>query len=133
MVENGSIFQWPYGLVPYIERRLRFLFMGTFSKIPTHETIRDIWKGDLSMAHLSPLSYPLLKFMMEHYGFRILLIEKDRKKNRMIWLKPLVWIIRCYGLFISGRKRELYRIEETLHEKIIMGGNTLIIMGDKTI
>jgi ubiquinone/menaquinone biosynthesis C-methylase UbiE len=116
-----------------IERRLRFLFMGTFSKIPTHETIRDIWKGDLSMAHLSPLSYPLLKFMMEHYGFRILLIEKDRKKNRMIWLKPLVWIIRCYGLFISGRKRELYRIEETLHEKIIMGGNTLIIMGDKTI
>lgn len=116
-----------------IERRLRFLFMGTFSEIPTHETIRDIWKGDLSMAHLSPLSYPLLKFMMEHYGFRILLIEKDRKKNRMIWLKPLVWIIRCYGLFISGRKRELYRIEETLHEKIIMGGNTLIIMGDTTI
>lgn len=116
-----------------IERRLQFLFMGTFSKIPSHETVKEIWKGDLSMAHLSPLGYPLLKFMLEHYGFRILRLEKDRKKNRMIWLQPLVWMVRFYGFFVSGKKREHYRIEETLHEAIIMGGNTLIIMGEKII
>lgn len=38
-----------------IERRLRFLFTGSHSKIPSHEALREIWKGDLSMAHLSPL------------------------------------------------------------------------------
>lgn len=114
-----------------IERRLRFLFMGTFSKIPTHETIRDIWKGDLSMAHLSPLSYPLLKFMMEHYGFRILLIEKDRNKPRMYWLLPIVWGMRLFARFLSKKKWEYYRLNETLADEVLMGGNTLILLGEK--
>lgn len=116
-----------------IERRLRFLFMGTFSKIPSHETVREIWKGDLSMAHLSPIGYPLLKFILEHDGFRILRLEKDRKKRRMVWLKPLVWVIRFYGRFISGKRRKHYRLEDTLDDAILMGGNTLIIMAEKMI
>jgi len=116
-----------------IERRLRFLFMGTFSKIPAHETVREIWKGDLSMAHLSPLGYPLLKFMMEHDGFRILRLEKDRTKRRMIWLRPLAWMVRFYGRFASGKRRRDYRLDETLDETILMGGNTLIILAEKMI
>ena len=116
-----------------IERRLRFLFTGTFSKIPSHESVRDIWKGDLCMAHLSPLVYPLLKFMMEHYGFRILRLQKDRSKPKMIWLLPFVWIIRLFGLFASKKRRELYRLDETLGGEIIMGGNTLIIVGEKVV
>ena len=114
-----------------IERRLRFLFRGTFSKIPSHEAVRDIWKGDLSMAHLNPLGYPILKFMMEHYGFRILQLEKDRKKPKMILLLPVVWIIRFCGFFVSRKTREIYRLCETLRDEIIMGGNTLIIVGEK--
>jgi len=116
-----------------IERRLHFLFTGTSSRIPSHESIRDFWKGDLSMAHLSPLGYPLLKFIMEHYGFRILRLEKDRDKPRMKWLLPMVWLIRLYGLFASQRRRENYRLHETLSDKIIMGGNTLIIVAEKTV
>jgi SAM-dependent methyltransferase len=114
-----------------IERRLRFIFMGTFSKIPSHRTVKEIWKGNLSMAHLSPLGYPLLKFMMEHYGFRILRLEKDRKKSRMILLLPIVWMIRFYGRLIPQETREAYRTDETLRHEIIMGGNTLIIVGEK--
>jgi ubiquinone/menaquinone biosynthesis C-methylase UbiE len=114
-----------------IERRLRFLFTGTFSKIPSHEVIKNIWNGDITMAHLSPLGYPLLKFIMEWHGFRILQVEKDRIKPRMKWLLPMVWIIRFYGRFFSKEKRELYRLDETLSNEIIMGGNTLIIVGEK--
>jgi SAM-dependent methyltransferase len=66
-----------------IERRLRFLFTGTFSKIPSHEAVGDIWEGDLSIVHLSPLGYPLSKFIMEHHGFHFLRVEKDRIKPRM--------------------------------------------------
>jgi len=116
-----------------IERRLRFLLMGSFSKIPSHETVREIWKGDLSMAHLSPLSYPLLKFMMEHYGFRILHLERDREKPRMRWLFPMVWGIRFYARFLSKKKWEHYRLNETLADEILKGGNTLIIMGEKSV
>jgi SAM-dependent methyltransferase len=116
-----------------IERRLRFLFRGSFSKIPSRETVEKICGGDISMAHISPLGYPLLKFMMEHAGFRILGVEKDRAKPRMKWLLPIVWIIRLYGLFLSKESRELYRLNETLSDEIIMGGNTLIIVGEKVV
>ena len=114
-----------------IERRIRFLFTGTFSKIPSHEVIRNIWKGDLAMAHLSPLGYPLLKFIMECYGFRILRLEKDRPKHKMVWLLPFVWLIRLYGRLASEKRRDLYRLNETTRDEIILGGNTLIIVGEK--
>jgi 2-polyprenyl-3-methyl-5-hydroxy-6-metoxy-1,4-benzoquinol methylase len=116
-----------------IERRLRFVLTGTFSKIPTVETLRNIWKGELSMVHLNSLGYPLLKFVMELYGFRILRLEKDRKKPKMNWMRPIVWIIRLYAFFASRRRRELYRLDETLMDEIIMGGNTLIIVGEKIV
>jgi SAM-dependent methyltransferase len=116
-----------------IERRLHFLLMGSFSKIPSHEVIRDVWKGDLSMAHISPLGYPLLKFIMEWHGFRVLRLEKDRDKPRMRWLLPIVWGIRLYAHLLSKKKWENYRLEETLSEEIMMGGNTLIIIGEKTV
>jgi ubiquinone/menaquinone biosynthesis C-methylase UbiE len=114
-----------------IERRLHFLFTGCHSKIPSHETIQKIWKNDLSMAHLSPLGYPLLKFVMEHYGFRVLGLEKDRPKPKMIWLRPLAWALRLYGRIASSKRREVYRLEETLSDEILLGGNTLIIIAEK--
>lgn len=114
-----------------IERRLRFVLTGTFSKVPSHDTVRDIWKGSLSMAHLNALGYPLLKFIMEHYGFRMLGLEMDRRKPKMNLLRPIVWIIRLCGRFASKKRRESYRLDETLMDEIIMGGNTLIIVGEK--
>ncbi len=114
-----------------IERRLHFLLMGNFSKIPSHEDIKNIWKGDISMAHLSPLGYSLLKFIMESYGFHILRVEKDRPKQKLLWLLPLVWMIRLYGRWASEKRRKLYRLDETTRDEIILGGNTLIIVGEK--
>ena len=114
-----------------IERRFRYLFMGSLSKIPSHKTIQEVWKGDLSMAHLSPLGYPLLKFIMEHFGFRILRVEKEKRKLKMNLFLPMVWIIRLYGRFVSEKSRQAYQLNETLRKEIIMGGNTLILIGEK--
>ncbi len=116
-----------------IERRFRFLLMGTFSKIPTHEVVKEICTLFLSMVHLSPIHYPLLKFAMEHYGFRILRLERDKVKRRMRWLLPMVWLIRLYGIFASNKIREIYRLNETMQDEIIMGGNTLILVGEKVV
>ncbi|MGZ3493882.1 MAG: class I SAM-dependent methyltransferase [Thermodesulfobacteriota bacterium] len=114
-----------------IERRFRFLFTGSFSKIPSLEVVRNIWRGDISMAHLSPLGYSLLKFIMEYHGFRVLRLEKDKRKRRMVWLLPFVWVIRLYGQFVSKKKKELYRLDETMRDEVILGGNTLIIVAEK--
>jgi len=116
-----------------IERRVRYLFTGGLSKIPSHQTIEQVWDNDLSMVHLSPLPYPLLKFAMEHYGFRIVRLGKDRRKPRMIWLWPLALVVRCFGLFASNKRREAYRLKETLNEDILMGGNTLIVVAERTV
>jgi SAM-dependent methyltransferase len=116
-----------------VERRIRYLFTGGLSKIPSHETIQRVWDNDLSMAHLSPLGYPLLKFVLEHYGFRILRLDRDRSKPRMMLLLPLVWAIRLLGRAASKKRREAYRLEDTLSREILMGGNTLIIVADKIV
>jgi hypothetical protein len=50
----------------------------------------------------------------------------------MKWLLPLVWLIRLGGKFASKKRREAYRLEETVTDEIIMGGNTLIVVGERT-
>jgi hypothetical protein len=68
---------------------------------------------------------------MEHWGLKIIHIEKDKEKKRMKWLLPIVWSIRCGCLFWSKEKREDYHLDDTLSPQLIMGGNTLILMGEK--
>ncbi len=114
-----------------IERRLRYLFWGSLSRLPPRLAIEK--KSNLAMVHVSPLLYPLLKFIMEYNGFRIVRVEKEKLKPRMRWLLPIVWIIRFYGLFVSREIREIYRLNETESDVIIMGGNSVIIVGEKMI
>lgn len=114
-----------------IERRLRFLITGLFSKIPFPQKLGKDRFEHLYMLHLSPLTYPILKLMMEHSGFKILNIGKDKEKKRMKWLLPIVWAIRCYCFFWSKKKKEDYHLKDTLSNSLIMGGNTLIILGEK--
>lgn len=40
-------------------------------------------------------------------------------------------IIRLYGRFTSKKRGELDRLDEPLMDEIIMGGDTLIIVGEK--
>jgi hypothetical protein len=49
----------------------------------------------------------------------------------MKWLLPLVWLLRLGGKLASKERKEAYRLEETLTDEIIMGGNTLIVIGEK--
>jgi hypothetical protein len=101
------------------------------SKIPSREALREIWKENLSMAHLGPLGYPILKFILEHYGFRLVQLERDREKRKMKCLLPFVWLIRFWARLASEKRRQAYRLDETVIDDILMGGNTLIIVGEK--
>jgi len=114
-----------------IERRMRFLITGLFSKIPSPKKLGKDRFEHLWMLHLTPLTYPILKLVMEHSGFEILYIGKDKEKKRMKWLLPIVWGIRCYCFFWSKEKKEDYHLADTLSPRLIMGGNTLILVAEK--
>ena len=114
-----------------IERRLRFLITGLFSKIPSPERLGKDRFDNLWMHHLTPLTYPVLKLALEHWGFKILTLEKDKEKKRMKWLLPVVWAIRLYCFFWPKEAREKYHLEDTLSPVLITGGNTLILVAEK--
>lgn len=114
-----------------IERRLRFLVTGLFSKIPSPKKLGKERFEDLWMLHLSFLTFPILKLMLEHSGFKIISVDMDKKKKRMKYLLPIVWSIKLYCLFWSKEKREDYHLKDTLSPPVLMGGNTLILSAEK--
>ncbi len=115
-----------------IERRLRFLITGLFSKIPSPKRIGQGRFDHLWMLHLIPLTFPVLKLVLEHSGFKILQIAKDKEKKKMKWLLPLVWGIRLYCSFWPEDKKLDYHLNETLSPALIMGGNTVIVITEKS-
>jgi len=114
-----------------IERRLKFLITGLFSKVPSPQKVGKDRFDELWMLHLIPLTYPVLRLILEHSGFQILALAKDKEKKRMKWLLPFVWGIRLYCRFWPEEKRKDYHLEETLSPELIMGGNTLILVSRK--
>ena len=89
-----------------IERRLRFLITGLFSKVPSPKKLGKDRFENLWMLHLNSLTYPILKLMMEHSGFKILHVEKDKEKKRMRWFLPIVWGFDAIVSFGQRRKRK---------------------------
>jgi SAM-dependent methyltransferase len=114
-----------------IERRLKFLITGLFSRVPSPKKLEKNRFDHLWMLHLIPLTFPVLRLFLEHFNFEILQIAKDKEKKRMKWLLPLVWGIRLYCFFWPEDKRLDYHLPETLSPDLIMGGNTLIVITEK--
>ena len=114
-----------------IERRLKFLVTGFFTKPVPQNMFKERFHGQTYEMHLSPIGYTLIRFMLECAGFHIIEMTYDKKKPKQLLLKPLVWLIRLYSLSWSKKKREQYWLSETLGNTILDGGNTLIIVARK--
>lgn len=114
-----------------IERRMRFLITGVFSKLAPRLKNRDDLKGDVSMLHINQMGYPVLKFFLEWNGFRVVKLEIDRPKPKLKYFLPLVWLIRFYCMFWPMETRGSYLLDETLSDQILMGGNTLIVVAER--
>jgi ubiquinone/menaquinone biosynthesis C-methylase UbiE len=114
-----------------IERRLRFLITGLFSKVPSPKKLGKDRFDNLWMLHLVPLAFPILELALNHYGFKVLSIDKDKEKKRMKLLLPIVWGIKFYCFFWTREEREKFHLNDTLSSILIMGGNTLILTAEK--
>jgi 2-polyprenyl-3-methyl-5-hydroxy-6-metoxy-1,4-benzoquinol methylase len=114
-----------------IERRLKFLFTGFFTKPVSREVFHGFHQGKTFGMHLSPIGYTLIRFALEQAGLTITGITYDRKKPKQALLKPLVWLVRLLSVLRSRSKREAYWLDETTGDVILEGGNTLIVMARK--
>jgi hypothetical protein len=68
---------------------------------------------------------------MEHVGFQVISITKDKDKKKMKWLLPIVWGLRLFCTFWPREAQEEYHLDDTLSPPVIMGGNTLILTAKK--
>src|SRR5512147_2833579 len=70
-----------------IERRLKFLMTGFFTKPVPQSMFKERFHGQTYAMHLSPIGYTLVRFMLEHAGFRIMEMTYDKKKPKQLFLK----------------------------------------------
>ncbi|HVN98359.1 MAG TPA: class I SAM-dependent methyltransferase [Syntrophorhabdaceae bacterium] len=115
-----------------IERRLKFLMTGFFTKPVPQNVFRKRFHGQVYAMHLSPIGYTLIRFILEHAGLNLTRITYDKKKPKQIFLKPLVWLIRLYAHLWPRQKRDQYWLSETQSDVVLDGGNTLIIIAQKS-
>jgi SAM-dependent methyltransferase len=114
-----------------IEKRIKFLITGSLTRPTNPLPFLGGLTADLAMLHLTPITYTTLKFFLEVQGFSILDIAIDKVKKKQKFLYPLVWLIKLSTLFWSKKQQEKYWLRETLSPKIIMGGNTTIVVAQK--
>jgi SAM-dependent methyltransferase len=120
-----------------VEERAKWLLYGYTSHFkpisPEHiEAQRRHSGGKHEIAlHINPIAYPELRYILEHNGFQVAGIHRDRPK-RLLWLyAPVVWLIRLIGWFTSAAKRHERWTEDLQSDPILLGGNTLIVHATK--
>ena len=110
-----------------IERRIRFLFRGMFTK-PISDEVYENCGGKLFNFHNSPITITILEFMLRINGLQIVEIRQNAPKvKQMLWW-PVVACMRLVNCLRSADKRRELRTDLTLDSKVILGGNNLIVI-----
>lgn len=114
-----------------IERRLKFLVTGSFTKPVNQKMFKERFNCNTAMMHISLIGYPLLKFMLESNGLSITKLDIDKPKPKLVLLFPITALIKFYCWFWPKKAKERYWLKETLSKDIFLGGNTLIVVAEK--
>lgn len=114
-----------------LERRLKFLITGSFSKPVTPERFKEFYGGDTAGMHNSPMTYPMLYFFLGVNNFKTLSMEKEKTKWKQWFLLPTALLIWGYARLWSPKQRRKYLLDEVNSNVILMGGNNLIMVCEK--
>jgi 2-polyprenyl-3-methyl-5-hydroxy-6-metoxy-1,4-benzoquinol methylase len=121
-----------------VEERAKWLLYGYTShfKPVSAEHIeeqRQYSRGKHEVAlHINAIAYPELRYILEHNGFHVAGIYRDRPK-KLLWLyAPLVWLIRLIGRLTPAAKRRARWTADLQSDAILLGGNTLIVHAVKS-
>jgi ubiquinone/menaquinone biosynthesis C-methylase UbiE len=116
-----------------IEERLKWLLYGYTSHFkpisrPAVERLRAEYDERVEIAaHVNPIGYSELRYLLEKNGFEILKLHRDKPKGKAWLYWPFVLLIRLIaGLTPAGKRRERWT-QELASDEILLGGNTLIV------
>lgn len=114
-----------------IERRLKFLFFGYFTK-PLSLAQYHQSGSNLFNFHNSILTITILEFMFKINGLEICEIKENQPKRKQYFWCGLVFLIWLMSLLTGKQKREKSRTDLTMKKQVILGGNNLIFILRKT-
>jgi ubiquinone/menaquinone biosynthesis C-methylase UbiE len=78
-------------------------------------------------AHVNPIGYSELRYILEKNGFQILGVHRDKPKSNAWLYWPIVLLIRLIARLTPADKRKERWTEELASDEVLLGGNTLIV------
>lgn len=116
-----------------IEERLKWLLYGYTSHFKpmtrTHVArLRAEYDNREEIAaHVNPIAYSELRYILEKYGFQIVGVHRDKPKSNAWLYWPIVLLIRLVARLTPTAKRSERWTEELASDEVLLGGNTLIV------
>jgi len=116
-----------------IEERLKWLIYGYTSHF---KPITRAGAGRLRAeydnreeiaAHVNPIGYSELRYVLEKHGFQIAGVHRDKPKANAWLYWPIVALIRLIAKLTAKEKRSERWTEELTSDEVLLGGNTLIV------
>jgi len=116
-----------------IEERLKWLLHGYTSHFkpisrPAVERLRAEYDDRVEIAaHVNPIGYSELRYILEKNGFGIVRLFRDKPKGKAWLYWPIVALIRLITRLTPEQKRSERWTTELASNEVLLGGNTLII------
>lgn len=116
-----------------IEERFKWLLYGYtshFKPITRAQAarLRDEYDSREEIAaHVNPIGYSELRYVLEKYGFQIVSQHRDKRKAHAWLYCPIVALIRLIARLTPEKKRAERWTEELASDEVLLGGNTLIV------
>lgn len=116
-----------------IEERLKWLIHGYTSHFKpisraAAERLRAEYDDRVEIAaHVNPIAYSELRYILEKHGFEVLTAHRDKAKANAWLYWPLVGIIKLTAKLTPKEKRSERWTDELVSKEVLLGGNTLIV------
>ena len=118
-----------------IEERLKWLIYGYTSHFkPITRAQVDRLRAEYDnreeiAAHVNPIGYSELRYILEKHGFQILSVHRDKRKAHAWLYWPIVALIKLVARLTPANKTAERWTEELASDEVLLGGNTLIMHG----
>ena len=116
-----------------IEERLKWLIHGYTSHFKpisraAAERLRAEYNDRVEIAaHVNPISYSELRYILEKNGFEIVTTHRDKAKANAWMYWPIVATIKLIAKLTPKQKRSERWTDELVSKEVLLGGNTLIV------
>jgi len=90
--------------------------------------VRTAYDGRVEIAaHVNPIGYSELRYILEKNGFTIASVHRDKPKANTWAYWPIVTAIKIVSRLTPRQKRSERWTEELASKEVLLGGNTLIV------